>query len=88
MGGLFSKKMLKIELAATDANGLAEIIQLGIDKGWFEVATGIDSNNRITQGTLTEEQYARLKPKGGGHFPQIFRVTNEGKLAAEGIIES
>jgi len=72
-GKMFSASTIRSMGEYPDKTKVNEIINLGVEKGWFEVVA--DAN---TQGKLTDEEYKRFKPKTG-FSPQVFKVTQKGE---------
>ena len=65
------------EISMEEWNRVMEVIHMGVDKGWLEVAA-----EHRKKGSLTDEEYARFRPKRG-FSPRIYRVTDIGRQEAD-----
>ena len=81
----FTKSQVCSELSTTDRVGINALIQPGLDKGIIEQATEKDEYDRVTQESLTDEEFAKIKPKRG-YPPEVFRLTEVGKKAISGSL--
>ncbi len=74
-GGLCTVTLVQDTLSLSDRNAIMRVLGLGVSQGKFEVATKTNPNtNEEEQGALKDGEYHRFKPKGGGHYPQVFRL--------------
>jgi len=71
-GGLTCVNEISDQLNCPAKNEIAKVLGLGVRKGLLEIAA-----EKGSQGTLTDEEYKRFKPKRGPS-PQVFRVTKKG----------
>ena len=72
---MISIGIAKSSLNTTDFKKVTELITLGTEKHWLEVA----NTQMGDRGSLTDEELAAIKPKRGP-IPQAWRVTSEGRL--------
>jgi hypothetical protein len=72
-GGLCSSASISSGLDLPSRSQIAEVLGLGVTKGWLEIAA-----RQNEQGTLTDQEYSDFKP-ARGPSPQVFRVTDKGR---------
>jgi hypothetical protein len=70
---LVSKTEISAELVCPDKTRVGDILETGVDKGWFIVIA-----NQSDTSKLTPEQIKRFKPLRG-YIPTIYKATVKGK---------
>lgn len=70
--GIFTAQMIRGAFEWTDLTKIADVLLMAEDKGWVKMVAETSS-----QGSLTAEQYNRIKPRRG-FTPRIWKVTKAG----------